>query len=69
MNDKPPAKSNSERQKEWRKRRKEQGYEMHTFWLEPDVADLVNEALKDSENKQKDRTKLINKALEKLLKD
>ncbi len=69
MNDKPPAKSNSERQKEWRKRRKEQRYEMHTFWLEPDVADLVNEALKDSENKQKDRAKLINEALKKHLKD
>ena len=42
---------------------------MHTFWLEPDVADLVNEALKDSENKQKDRAKLINEALKSHLKD
>jgi len=58
-----PPKSNAERQRQWRQQRIEQGYEMHTVWLDPDVADLINAKLNDSNTPQAERTKLINDAI------
>lgn len=58
-----PPKSAAERQRQWRKKRAEQGYEMHTIWLDPDAARLLNEKLAGSEKPQAERTKLINEAV------
>jgi hypothetical protein len=63
MNDKAPPKSTAERQRQWRKKRAEQGYEMHTIWLDPDVAQLLNEKISGSDTPQAERTKLINQSV------
>ena len=68
MNDQK-ALTDAERQKRRRQRRKDQGYEMHTIWLDPDVAKLINERVKDSPTPQAARQKLINELLLKHLKD
>ena len=57
------TKTTAERQREWREKRKAQGYEMHTVWLDPDVAKKLNERLRNSEKKQSDRQQLINQTL------
>lgn len=61
MNDKQPPKTNAERQKQWRARRQQDGYRREVVWLDPDVADLVDKALRD--NPQENLTRLINDAL------
>ena len=61
MNDKQPPKTNAERQKQWRARRQQDGYRREVVWLDPDVADLVDKALRD--NPQENLTRLINEAL------
>lgn len=61
MNDKQPPKTNAERQKQWRARRQQEGYRREVVWLDPDVADLVDKALRD--NPQASLTRLINDAL------
>ena len=66
MNDKQP-KTNADRQKAWRDKRKADGYEMHTVWLDPDVAEQLNKYLDGSEKPQAERTRLINKAVRAML--
>jgi hypothetical protein len=66
MNDKQP-KTNADRQKEWRDKRKADGYEMHTVWLDPDVAEQLNKYLDGSEKPQAERTRLINEAVRAML--
>ena len=66
MNDKQP-KTNADRQKAWRDKRKADGYEMHTVWLDPDVAELLNKYLDGSEKPQAERTRLINEAVRAML--
>lgn len=63
-----PPKSNSERQKAWRDKRKADGYEMHTIWLDPDVAESLGKCLDESEKPQAERTRIINEALRGFLK-
>jgi len=65
--DKPPPKTNAHRQKEWRDKRKADGYEMHTVWLDPDVAEHLNKYLDESEKPQAERTRLINEAVRAML--
>jgi hypothetical protein len=62
-----PPKSNSERQKLWRDKRKAQGYEMHTIWLDPDVVQGLNRLLDGSQKPQTERIRLINEAIRKML--
>jgi len=66
MNDKKP-KTNADRQKAWRDKRKSDGYEMHTIWLEPDVVQGLNRLLDGSEKPQAERTRLINDAVRAML--
>ena len=66
MNDKQP-KTNANRQKAWRDKRKADGYEMHTVWLDPDVAEHLNKHLDGSEKPQAERTRLINEAVRAML--
>jgi hypothetical protein len=66
MNDKK-AKTNADRQKAWRDKRKADGYEMHTVWLDPDVAEHLNKYLDGSEKPQAERTRLINEAVRTML--
>jgi len=66
MNDKKP-KTNADRQKAWRDKRKADGYEMHTVWLDPDVAEQLNKYLDGSEKPQAERTRLINEAVRTML--
>jgi hypothetical protein len=66
MNDKQP-KTNADRQKAWRDKRKADGYEMHTVWLDPDVAEQLNKYLDGSEKPQAERTRLINEAVRAML--
>lgn len=56
-------KTTAERQKEWRERRKAEGYEMITVWLEPDVSKALNKAISASDKPQTERQKVINSAL------
>lgn len=67
MNDKAPPKSTAERQRQWRKKRAEQGYEMHTVWLDPDVVQGLNRLMDGSEKPQAERTRLINEAVRAML--
>ena len=67
MNDKAPPKSTAERQRQWRKKRAEQGYEMHTVWLDPDVVQGLNRLLDGSDKPQAERTRLINEAVRAML--
>lgn len=60
-------KSTADRQREWRKRQKEQGYQMLTVWLDPDVSEALKTAVMKSDTPQAERQKLINYALRKLL--
>jgi hypothetical protein len=62
-----PPKSSSERQKAWRDRRKAEGYEMHTIWLDPDVADSLAKYLEGADKPQAERTRLINEAVREML--
>ena len=64
--DKTP-KSAAERQKAWREKRKAEGYQMHTVWLDPDVSAKLEDRLGEVENKQSKRQELINKLLRKSL--
>lgn len=57
------AKTTAGRQKEWRERRKAQGYEMHTIWLDPDVAKKLNDKLRKAEKVQSQRQEIINQVL------
>ena len=66
MNDKKP-KTNADRQKAWRDKRKADGYEMHTIWLDPDVAQGLSRLLDGSEKPQAERTRLINEAVRAML--
>lgn len=59
------AKTLSERQRQWRDKRKKEGYQMHTIWLEPDVARGLDGLLEGSEKKQVDRQRIINEILRK----
>lgn len=61
------AKTSAERQREWRKARKEEGWQMHTIWLEPDVAKALDKAISASVKPQSERQKIINEALLKTL--
>jgi hypothetical protein len=61
------AKTSAQRQQQWREKRKADGYQMHTIWLEPDVAKALDAAIRDSETKQADRQKVINQWLRKSL--
>jgi hypothetical protein len=61
------AKTSAQRQQQWREKRKAEGYQMHTVWLEPDVAEALDAAIRDSETKQTDRQKIINDCLRKCL--
>jgi hypothetical protein len=61
------AKTSAQRQQEWRNKRKAEGYQMHTIWLEPDVAQALDAVIQGSENKQADRQKVINQWLRKSL--
>lgn len=61
------TKTSAQRQQQWREKRKAEGYQMHTVWLEPDVAKAIDAALKDSETKQAVRQKIINQCLRKCL--
>lgn len=60
-------KTNASRQKAWRDKRKADGYEMHTVWLDPDVAEQLNKYLDGSEKPQAERTRLINEAVRAML--
>lgn len=62
-----PPQSAAERQKSWRTRRKLDGYEMHTIWLDPDVVESLTKHLEGSEKPQSERTRLINEAVRKML--
>jgi hypothetical protein len=61
------AKTSAQRQQEWRNKRKAEGYQMHTVWLEPDVAKALDAVIQGSESKQADRQKVINQWLRKSL--
>lgn len=60
-------KTTAERQKEWRERRKAEGYEMLTIWLDPEVSVKLKKAVLESDTPLVDRQKLINLALNRLL--
>ena len=59
--------TNAHRQKAWRDKRKQDGYQMVTLWLDPDVAQALDKRLEPSLKKQADRQALINLALRKCL--
>ena len=61
------AKTSAERQREWRKARKDEGWQMHTIWLEPDVAKALDAAIQGSDTKQADRQRVINERLREYL--
>lgn len=61
------AKTSAQRQQQWREKRKAEGYQMHTVWLEPDVTKALDAVIEDSETKQADRQKIINECLRKYL--
>lgn len=60
-------KSAAERQRQWRQNRKADGYQMHTVWLDPDIATALDQAIESAEPKQAKRQQIINEALRKLL--
>ena len=60
-------KTTAERQKEWRERRKAEGYQMLTVWLDPDVSEALKKAVMKSDTPQAERQKMINDALRKRL--
>lgn len=64
MTDQKP-KTTAERQREWRQRRRDEGYEMHTVWLDPDVAELLAGATGGHRAPQGERQRIINDALRK----
>lgn len=55
-------KSVADRQREWRKKRREAGYQMLTVWLDPDVVGKLESRLK-STTKQAERQQLVNEVL------
>jgi hypothetical protein len=58
------SKDTATRQREWRARRKAEGYRMTTVWLDPDVVELLDGMVEDSEKTpQAARTELINEAI------
>ncbi len=57
------AKTSAQRQQEGRKKRKAEGYQMHTVWLEPDVAQALDAVIQDSDTKQADRQRIVNECL------
>jgi hypothetical protein len=60
------AKDNSERQREWRAKKREKGFKMVTVWLTPENAQKLDELVKDSGlPKQAARTELINELIAK----
>lgn len=60
-------KTSAQRQKQWRDRRKADGYQMITIWLEPDVARALDAAVNDSGTKQAERQRVINQSLRRCL--
>jgi len=56
-------KPNAARQKAWRDKRKQEGYQMVTLWLDPDVAQALDTKLAGSAKKQADRQRLVNQVL------
>jgi hypothetical protein len=54
------GKTVAQRQQQWRAKRKEAGYQMHTVWLDPDVAQALDSVIEGAGSKQADRQRLIN---------
>lgn len=61
------AKTTAQRQRQWREKRKAEGYQQHTIWLDPDVAAALDVAIQGAESKQAERQRMINVALRKAL--
>lgn len=61
------GKTAAQRQRQWRDKRKAEGYQMHTFWLDPDVAQALDRVTEGSGSKQADRQRVINDALRQVL--
>jgi hypothetical protein len=58
------AKDVAERQKEWRARRKAEGYRMVTVWLDPDVVQILDGLIaKHERTPNSARAELINQAI------
>jgi len=61
------AKTAAQRQREWRQRQREAGFRQHTVWIEPDIAERMQERVKGSDSPQSERQRLINDALREYL--
>lgn len=59
-------KTAAERQRAWRARRREEGYQMVTVWLDPDVSDALEQRL-DEDGRQAKLQQIINDALRAVL--
>jgi metal-responsive CopG/Arc/MetJ family transcriptional regulator len=58
------SKDTATRQREWRARRKAEGYRMTTVWLDPDVVELLDGLVESSDkSSQAARAELINEAI------
>jgi hypothetical protein len=60
----PEPKTTATRQREWRARRKAEGHQQVTVWLDPDTAKLLDEMVnRQDKPKQTARQNIINKAI------
>lgn len=56
-------KTNAQRQKGWRDKRKAEGYQTHLVWLEPDVAAKLDRMIGKAGKKHVERQRIINQAI------
>jgi hypothetical protein len=62
------AKDTAVRQREWREKRKAEGYQMLTVWLEPETAQMLEDMAERNQDESKlaAKTRLVNEAIRRI---